>query len=77
MNKYIATFYSHFGAMLYYKALQKEGISAKLMPVPRKVSSSCGTCVYYENLSPVDKNDCELECIYNETDGKMVCEIKK
>jgi len=77
MSKYIATFYSHFGAMSYYKAIKKQVISAKLMPVPRKVSSSCGTCVYYEHSCVVDISGCELECIYRDVDGVLVCEVEK
>ena len=77
MNKYIATFYSHFGAVLYYKALKKQGILAKQMPVPRKVSSSCGTCVCYEHVSIIDLDDCELDCIYIEANDVLSCVIKK
>jgi hypothetical protein len=45
---FIATFYSHFGAMRCKKECDKAGISARLMPVPRMLSSSCGTCVRIE-----------------------------
>ena len=45
---YIATFFSHFGAMQYKKICDKTGISARMMPVPRALSSSCGTCVRLE-----------------------------
>ena len=45
---YIATFYAHFGAIRYKKICNERGIAAKVMPVPRKLSSSCGTCVSYE-----------------------------
>lgn len=48
MNTYIATFYSHFGAIRFKKLCEKSGWSAKTMPVPRNLSSSCGTCVRYE-----------------------------
>lgn len=48
MKKFIATFFSHFGATRFNKELQKNNISCKLMPVPRSLSSSCGTCVLYE-----------------------------
>jgi len=77
MNKYIATFYSHFGAMSYYNAIKKQGISAKPMPVPRKVSASCGTCIYYEHSVPVDLSHCELDCVYRDADGVLVCELEK
>ena len=42
---YIATFFSHFGAMQYKKICDKTGISARMMQVPRALSRSCGTCV--------------------------------
>lgn len=45
---YIATFYSHFGAARFKKECQKQQIQAKAMPVPRNLSSSCGTCVRFE-----------------------------
>ena len=45
---YIATFFSHLGAMHCKKLCDRAGLPAKLMPVPRKLSSSCGTCVRVE-----------------------------
>ena len=45
---YIATFFSHYGAMHCKKLCEKTGIPAKMMPVPRMLSSSCGTCVRME-----------------------------
>jgi len=77
MNRYIATFYSHFGAMLYYDSITKQGVSAKLMPVPRRVSSSCGTCVSYEHSATVDLDDCELDCVYKDIDGRLECVLIK
>jgi len=77
MNKFIISFFSHFGAMSYYKILKEQGINAKLMPVPRKVSSSCGTCVYYENIDFIDSDTCELECIYSVNTDDPVCVLKK
>lgn len=47
MNQYIATFYSHYGAIRYKKICEERGILANVMPVPRNLSSSCGTCVGY------------------------------
>ena len=75
MNKYIATFYSHFGALTYNKELKNQGIESKLMPVPRKISSSCGTCVCYEHTSIIVSDECELESVYSEKDGKLICEL--
>lgn len=45
---YIATFHSHFEAMQAVEKLRKAGVRASLRPVPRKVSSSCGTCLAFE-----------------------------
>ena len=47
---YIATFYSHFGAIRFKKELAKKEINATLSPVPRNLSSSCGTCVCWEGI---------------------------
>lgn len=48
MTKYIATFYSHFGAVRFAGELKKQNTASQLMPVPRALSSSCGTCVSFE-----------------------------
>ena len=48
----IATFYSHFGAVRFKKTCEGLGWPAGLMPVPRDLSSSCGTCVRYEGELP-------------------------
>ena len=45
---YIATFFSHFGAMRFHKLCGSAGWRSKPGPVPRDLSSSCGTCVRYE-----------------------------
>ena len=45
---FIATFYSHFGAMQFKKQCVSAGLPARMMPVPRMLSSSCGTCVRTE-----------------------------
>ena len=50
----IATFYSHFGAIRFKKYCENIGWQAKVMPVPRNLSSSCGTCVRYEGDCPAD-----------------------
>ena len=48
MLQYLATFHTHLSAMLSCQALQSEGLTARMTPVPRALSSSCGTCVRYE-----------------------------
>lgn len=44
---YIATFFTHFGAVRFKNECTKAGISARMMPVPRALSSSCGTCAAF------------------------------
>ena len=77
MSEYIATFHSHFGALSYCKTLKKQNIIAKLMPVPRKISSSCGTCVYYVYSSAIEEDGCELDSIYVKTNDVLECVIRK
>lgn len=45
---YIATFFSHFGAIKFKKLCEKQGIAAITMPVPRSLSSSCGICCRFD-----------------------------
>ena len=47
MNRYVATFHTHLSAMLTCRALTDSGLEARMAPVPRSISSSCGTCVFY------------------------------
>ena len=48
----IATFYSHFGAIRFKRSCGGLGWEAQVMPVPRNLSSSCGTCVRYDGELP-------------------------
>ena len=50
--EYIATFYAHFGAIRFKKGCDRQGYPARVMPVPRSLSSSCGTCVKYTSDDP-------------------------
>lgn len=45
---YFATFFSHYGATSYHLLCREAGIDCRVMPVPRGLSSSCGTCVRCE-----------------------------
>ena len=45
---YIITFFSHFGAVRYKQLCVESGIPCRMMPVPRDLSSSCGTCVFFK-----------------------------
>ena len=72
---YIATFFSHFGAIRFRKLCQKAGWKAQVRPVPRDLSSSCGTCVRYEgtDLCPDAKMPEEVEQIVEVTDHGYIC----
>ena len=72
---YIATFFSHFGAIRFKKLCQKASWPAKVMPVPRDLSSSCGTCVRYEGtaLCPDENMPEEVEQIVEVTENGYIC----
>lgn len=69
MQIYIATFFSHFGAIRFSKQLKEQGLSGRLMPVPRRVSSSCGTCVKYQAVSHTAVPSDDLEQLFR-VDGE-------
>ena len=60
----IATFFSHFGAIRFSKELKAKGIPCRLMPVPRRVSSSCGTCVQFTAENGGEKRSEEMEQLF-------------
>ena len=43
---FLVTFHTHFDANVFVKKAKTFGV-AKMRPVPRKLSSSCGTCVEF------------------------------
>ena len=65
MREYIATFHTHLAALITSRTLASLGVKAQMMPVPRKLSSSCGTCVRYfsedANLCAMDE---DVEAVY-------------
>ena len=65
MKEYIATFHTHLSALLTSRTLTGIGVKAQMMPVPRKLSSSCGTCVRYLAENPhLDAMDEDVEGVY-------------
>jgi len=73
MNHYTATFHTHVSALLTCRALNERGIKARMAPVPRSLSSSCGTCVLYDAEGPnTDGMDRDVEKIFlMEQDGSF------
>lgn len=68
---YIATFYTHFGAVSFSRMLQRHDQSGTMMPVPRSLSASCGVCVKFPSLDGLSLEDCDdLTSVYlQEGDG--------
>lgn len=67
MRQFVATFYTHLSALMTCQALEAAGFSARMAPVPRVLSSSCGTCVFYAAPNPCsDLLDEDTECVYEQ-----------
>ena len=87
--RYIATFFSHFGAIRFNKELEDYDIKGIIKPVPRSLSSSCGTCVEFEvNFENTEKfsktqgvlvyeNDNGLKIIDKHNEIEQVVEVKE
>ena len=70
MREYIATFHTHLAALMTNRALTGLGVQARMMPVPRKLSSSCGTCVRFLAEGPnLDAMDEDVEAVYEKITG--------
>ena len=73
--EYIATFFTHSGAIKYKNHLKKQGILIELMPVPRKVSSSCGISARFEyngDISAMISEDIESLFAIEGTEYKLI-----
>ena len=65
MRDYVVTFHTHFGAMKLYKALKSTGCCVRMAPVPRALSSDCGSCVKTAwDGSPEDLLSGDAEAVY-------------
>jgi hypothetical protein len=62
MHDFIATFHTHLAALRTHRKLLTLGLDARLAPVPRSLSASCGTCVKYSAEQPfLDVLDKDVE----------------
>ena len=69
--EFVATFHTHLSALMTSRALESLGVKAQMMPVPRRLSSSCGTCVRYFAESPnLDAMDEDVEAVYEKLGGE-------
>lgn len=77
MTEYLATFHTHLAALKSHRALTAAGLTARMAPVPRKISSSCGTCVFYTADDPMESLlDCDTEAIYR-LDAENAIKLKE
>lgn len=78
MNEYIATFHTHLSALMTCRNLTPLCAEARMMPVPRKLSSSCGTCVKYTAEGPLlDAMDEDVEGVYEVAGGSYTRLLEK
>ena len=74
---FVATFYTHLSALRTARALEGAGVQAELAPVPRALSSSCGTCVLYQGEGPLlERMDADTEAVYRRTEAGYQCLMK-
>ena len=66
---YLATFHTHLSALLTSEAILNAGGKARMSPVPRSLSASCGTCVRYETETDCrELLDHDFEALYKVVD---------
>lgn len=73
--EYLATFYTHLGAVKYHRYLHQKGIPVESVPVPRKFSSNCGIGVKFrtdEDLEQYISEDIEKIYSLNDQEGTLV-----
>ncbi len=73
MNEIIVTFLSHYDAISFYTKYQEEYAEVNVLPVPRNISSSCGSCVRLVcNISDIDFENVDFECVYRIEESKYI-----
>ena len=67
---FTATFHTHFGATAFLRELNKKGKTARMAPVPRCLSASCGVCVIFYDKDGLDFSKyTDLDGVYLEENG--------
>lgn len=70
-DKVVLTFHSHYDAVRQRRMLKERGIESVLVPVPRSLSSSCGTSLLMDAASyPAARLIDSLEGAYAFKEGK-------
>jgi hypothetical protein len=61
---YLLTFHTQLDAVIARKSLTDKNVEVKLSPVPRSLSSSCGTCAKVFNITKDDLSGIEMEKLF-------------
>ncbi|MDO4748758.1 MAG: DUF3343 domain-containing protein [Eubacteriales bacterium] len=72
----VLTFFTHHSAMMTHRTLISHSFNAKMAPVPRELSSSCGSCVEVYDVDEIASSLCDedIEGIYH-FDGKKFTQL--
>lgn len=73
--EYIATFYTHLGAVRYNRFLKGKGIQSETMPVPRKYSSDCGIGVKFitqDEINGLISEDIDKIFLLHEGEDRLI-----
>lgn len=76
--RYIATFFTHSGAISFSRFLTKNSIENERMPIPRKLSSNCGIGIsfdYDSKSEEIHSDDMEKLFTNNNGDYKLIKEF--
>lgn len=72
---FLLTFYTQLDAIVARESLNNKKISVKLSPVPRVLSSSCGTCAIVKDVLKSDLVDIDFDCLYRIEGDSYIKEI--
>ncbi len=77
MKTFVATFHTHLAALVTDRNLREDGNESRMIPVPRNLSASCGTCVMYRSDGIKEElMDSDTEAIYEMTGKDEYRKIK-
>ncbi|MEA4860810.1 hypothetical protein SDC9_183005 [bioreactor metagenome] len=70
MKGFVATFFDHYGAVQFRTWCKQQDLNCVLQPVPRTLSSSCGTCAVYEAPDwETGYDTAQIEAIYEKQES--------
>jgi hypothetical protein len=75
--EYLATFFTHSGAIKYQRFLRGKSVQAEALPVPRKFSSNCGIGVRFATEKDVRQyisEDMEKLYLFDSCEGRLIYE---